>query len=494
MKNIGLLITIFVCAALFFSCGDKTPVSTTPPTGEDWTENTSSATEELPDIPLSADFGGENFYIYSAGNVAYEDFTAEETDTTPLEIAQYRCRQRVETDYNIRIVQTSEKAYSSGNGPGFKKINTMVNSGECPCDLALIAGYDVTMLGAAGMLYDLKSIPDIHLEKSWWDQNANESLEYLDVLFYTTGDITCSDNNAAYVIMFNKNMLENYSLPSPYEMVYSGDWDMENFKALCKAVTEDLDQNDVMDENDRFGLLVWVDSNLGMVHAAGQRCCVINGDQIELTLYNETTLQAVEQYLAFALDKQHALQYQAIHNTAEFSQQLWAGDHGLFWTTTMGDVQRFRETESDFGLLPYPKLTKEQDRYYSTITPFNSQFICVPLIQNDVDRTGLITEALAYYGQKEVLPAYYEVNLKGVHSRDEESLDMIDIIFDNLVYDIGFFYQIGPYNKHLNYMVSRAQNNFASMYDSLYPAAQAQIANIQKSYAAAAQQWHETGK
>ena len=448
--------------------------------------------EELLGIPATADFGGAEYRILSAGNLTYEDFTFEESSSMPLDNAQYKRKTLVEQNYNITIAEDTQKAYSSGNGPGFQALYTAANAGTTDYAVGLIAGYDVSVLGYSGYLYDMNSMPGIDLSKSWWDQKANDALTIHDLVFFTAGDYTLADNDAAYVIMFNKSILDNYGLDSPYDMVYDNEWTLETFGTLCKTVTEDLDQNGIMDENDRFGLLVWVDSLLGMVNAAGQRCCVIDDkDQIVLSLYNETTLDAVDRFLEIALDKQYALQYQSIRNSVEFEEQLWSGEHGLFWTTYMGNIPRFREMESDFGLLPYPKLTETQDSYYSTVTPFNSQFVCVPLVQENVERTATITEALAYYGQQIVLPAYYEVNLKGMVSRDEESSDMLDIIFDNLVYDLGFLYQIGPYNKNFNYMISRGTTNFTSVYNSLEPVAKAQLTLINNGFTKAAAMWQD---
>ena len=312
-------------------------------------------------------------------------------------------------------------------------------------------------------------------------------------VFYTAGDISPSRADAAFCILFNKKIASDYGIENPYDMVKGGKWTIENFADLCKQVTEDLNSDGIMDENDRYGLLVWVDSLLGMVNAAGQRCCVIDqNDKIVLSLYNETTLDAVDRYLAIALDKQYALQYQSVkgYKQDELERKLWSGNHGLFWTTYMGSVPKFREMESDFGLLPYPKLTATQDSYYSTVTPFNSQFVCVPVVQNNVKMTGIITEALAYYGEKDVLPAYYDINLKGMVSRDSESSEMLDIIFDNLVYDIGFLYQVGPYNKNFNYMVSGGQtSNFPTVYEELRSPAEAQLEGINKGFETAISIW-----
>ena len=287
--------------------------------------------------------------------------------------------------------------------------------------------------------------------------------------------------------MFNKQLVKNYDLDNPYELVEDGNWTLDTFGALCKTVTEDLNQDSVMNENDRFGLLVWDDSVVGIVNAAGQRCCTITPDgQIELTLYNETTIEALEKYFDIAYDTQYSFTYQRNINSGK---DMWANDQALFWTSLLGNMPAFREMESDFGILPYPKLNAEQEDYYHTVAPYNSQFICVPLVQNDVERTGVITEALAYYGQKIVLPAYYDVTLIGQSTRDEESEGMVELILDSLVFDIGYYYQIGPYNKQLIMMIRNFDRNFTSMYDSYKNSAQALLTVINEYYGKAVDQW-----
>ncbi len=477
-----------LCITALSACGKgETPQGTTA--SDATTEPVTEVTSEALGVPTHADYGGETFSILTAGNVAHRDFTFDEQSALPMDSAQYRRRARVEEDYKVKIEQTRMQGDSSGAGPGFMEVSTAVNAGESKWDLALIAGYDVSVLAYNGLLYDLNSVPGIDLTKSWWDQKANESLAMNGVMFFSTGEITTSDNNAAFVIMFNKELMRNYALDDPYQLVYDGKWTMGKFAELCKTVTEDLNQDGKMDENDRFGLLVWVDSVVGIVNAAGQRCCTIEDGEIKLTLYNETTVSALETYFSIAYDTQYAFTYQRGGSGTDYEKRLWEGDHGLFWTTYMGIVPTFREMESDFGLLPYPKLTETQDAYYSTVAPFNSQFICVPLVQDDIERTGTITEALAYYGKEIVTPVYYDVNLIGQSTRDEESADMLDIIFNSFVFDIGYYYQIGPYNKELIYMVRAYDTNFASRYDAKVRTAETLLGVINEYYKDAVAKW-----
>ena len=496
-KNMKLskILSLVVSAAAIFtlaSC-DKTPAETTASPDVTNTE----VVEDI-GIPTTADFGGGEFFILTAGSVAYEDFTVEEESSLPLDNARYKLLSKVEEDYNVDIIQDVMVGYSSASsgtpGKGYTTITQNVNSGECQYDLALVAGYDVSQLASTSYLYDLNSVKGenggIDLTKSWWDQNAVDSLSIRDVTFFTTGEITTSDNDAAFVIIFNKKLAEDYQIEDPYELVKSGKWTIDKLSEISKLVSEDLNQDGIMGLDDRFGLLIWDDSVVGIVNAAGERCCVINDKgELELTFYNETTVAALEDYFAIAYDNEHAIRYQRVVTSTEQERAFWQADHGLFWTTCMGQIPALREMESDFGILPYPKLTVAQEEYYSTIAPYNSQYICVPLIQNDVERTGIITEALAYYGQKTITPVYYDINLIGQSLRDEESEEMLDIIFGNLVYDIGYCYQIGTYNKQLIIMLRASNENITSVYDTYKMSAERQLAIINASYERAVAEW-----
>ena len=128
-------------------------------------------------------------------------------------------------------------------------------------------------------------ISGIDLTKAYWDKNAIDSLTIQGLTFFTTGEITVSDNNAAYCIMFNKGLAAEYKIENPYDLVNSGNWTIEKFGELVKKVSVDLNSDGEMGYEDRYGLLVWDDSITGMINASGQRCATINENgEIKLTL------------------------------------------------------------------------------------------------------------------------------------------------------------------------------------------------------------------
>ncbi len=482
-KIIALLLVVVMCLSFVACGGDVEDTKPVVDVSDDIGEQ-----QEMPDIPLQYDYEGYEFTFLSCGNGKALELSADEESSIPLDNAMYKRKAKMENDYNIEIEEVSEFAYSSGGGPGFKRISNQVNSGDYTYDTALIAGYDVSVLAYGGYLYDLASVPTINLEKSWWDQNATESLSVKGTVFFTNGDLTIADNKQAFALMFNKKLMSDYNLESPYDLVYNGEWTFEKFGEMVKAVGEDVNQDGTYDENDLYGLLVWDDSIVGVVNAAGQRCCTISDEGvIELTFYNESTLSALEQYAEIAYDEQHAIHWQRIASDAV--NGIWQSNRGLFNATRVESIISYREMESDFGVLPYPKLNVQQENHYSTVAAYGTPYICLPLMQEDLDRTGTITEALAYHGQKIVLPALYDVSLIGQGTRDEDSEGMLEIIFDNLVYDIGYIYQIGPYNKQLIYKLRDRDANFTSMYDTYKPAAQAMLNLINKAYDDAVAEW-----
>ncbi len=86
-------------------------------------------------------------------------------------------------------------------------------------------------------------------------------------------------------------------------------------------------------------------------------------------------------------------------------------------------------------------------------------------------------EELAYQGKKLLTPAYYDQTLIGQYTRDEESVDMLDIIFATRVYDVGIYYKIGTYKDQLaNAFVNRP--TIASMYETYRPQAESLINQI----------------
>ena len=131
-------------------------------------------------------------------------------------------------------------------------------------------------------------------------------------------------------------------------------------------------------------------------------------------------------------------------------KEVWGGngvmdtafkeDRILFFDTSMARVTFYRNMESDFGIIPPPKRDAAQADYISTVSVRSTNSLAIPVTVSDFERTGIITDALAAESRYRVIPAYYEVQLKTKYARDDESAEMLDIIFAGRKFDVGLLY------------------------------------------------------
>ena len=206
-----------------------------------------------------------------------------------------------------------------------------------------------------------------------------------------------------------------------------------------------------------------------------------NGE-LTLTLNDERTMAFFDKLPSFYADE-IAYAYQRVSYDITTPINMFANNQALFFAQLLDLVSYLRDMETDFGLLPQPKASVEQKEYYNTIGSWHSVFLCVPAVQENAERTGVILESLAAESLNVVTPAYYEQTLVGKYVRDEESVATLDIILATRVYDLGWFYGIGGYNEAVMNVWRKDANNFASMYKAVERVANKSLDQINEAFA-----------
>lgn len=482
---------VFICVS-FASCGNEADVSggggNNDPEGG--TQSGRTAEEAaLGDIP-EENYNGHEFKILISINslaAVWNDFHAENETGDVINDAIYKRNRYVEDKYNIKISDTeAPPTEDEVNRPDTQKaIKNFVQSGDYAYDAFMLTGYAASELALGGFLMDMNNMNPIDLTKPWWDQKANADLMLKNKMFYTTGDISNVTNQATFAIMFNKKMLSDYGLESPYDFVKSGEWTYSKLNEMCVDVSADLNGDGKYNFDDRYGALIWGDTMLAAVNSIGEKCVQVNNNgELELALNNERVLSAFNNFTELAFDKIRSFQYQNNGDWSDVkSTAMFENGQALFYLKTMQMSLLLRAMETDFGILPYPKLDKSQQNYYSTVSSWDSGFICVPAVQEDEYRTAAILEALAAESANTVKPAYYDLSLKGKYARDEESEEMLDLIFSSKTYDLGWFYRVGMYYAQMMYLNYNYDTNFASMYEKNYDAAVSDLNKINETFA-----------
>lgn len=314
------------------------------------------------------------------------------------------------------------------------------------------------------MLYDYNDIDEIQFDQPWWDQQIRNELSVEGKSFFATGDISIMDNEATWCILFNKKMIEDYDLDDPYTLVREGVWTIDKMYEMAKSVSKDLDGDGKMGKADQFGFLTEIYNVYALWVGGDNRIIEKDGDDLPISaMYNERSAAAYDKVVEFTFDESvSAIAGRAVFPAYSDMNVCFTEGRGLFDYGAMALISDFRESETDFGILPSPKLDAAQERYCNTFSPYNLMAYAIPATASDVSRVGTILEAMAQVSEHILTPAYMDVSLVGKFIRDNESEEMIELLLATRSYDLGAIYQWGNSFSIFNNATKSRAGTFAS--------------------------------
>lgn len=80
-------------------------------------------------------------------------------------------------------------------------------------------------------------------------------------------------------------------------------------------------------------------------------------------------------------------------------------------------MERYRDTNVDYGIIPYPKYDEAQKEYLSLNW---TGLQCIPVSCKNIELAGMVAEELGYENKKSVLPTYFDQLLDGKIARHGE--------------------------------------------------------------------------
>ena len=428
-----------------------------------------NATEDIyaDDLP-DGDFGNVEFKI-AVQDVPwlYVIYDSEEETGDLLNDAVYKRNRKTEERFNVKITQS----------PAVDTFKKNVNAGIDAYQLYLPVDRDALTFGAEGLIYKIAEIPNIDITKPYWSQSLNACLTVKNDLYFAYGSFNLSVYDYTHVLLFGKQMISDLGLESPYNLVKSGNWTFDKYGEMAKAAVKDLDGNGSMDDNDMYGL-VSIDKHVlpcFWIGAGVQSISKSNGDIPQFTLIGDEKFASV-------IDKIFALTYD---NNSWYPGSLteektlrFIDGCTLFADSTFKGVGDLRSIETDFGIIPYPKYTADQDKYHTRVEGGNPGVVPITA-SSDLQMIGTVLEALNAESAKMVIPKYYDVTLKTKHARDEESSEMLDLIFAGRVYDLGDTYWCMILRDGIFLtMYSKNDRNLASQLEKVEPKINSEIDKV----------------
>ncbi len=497
-RTLSLCLAALLLTASLAACGGAGDTQTAETTGaQNNTDTAASETEEPAYVPAVTDMGGREFHIMSKmendenGRWTAEDFKIEEADGDVINDAIFNRNQKLEELFNCDIVNHFEAMGNLFSYTLYGTISKLVQAGDTMYDFVMPPIQDCAKLASDGMLWDLTMFDSINLDQPWWNQVFDEATTIGGKSFYGNGDISLTFMRAAYAIFFNKTVLENYDLESPYTVVDEGKWTIDRLMEMARSATEDINGNGYMDSEDNIGMAMLYNSGEAFYAATGVKLVTVEDGRLTWTGDSAKSLAVMEKIYQIYDEKQTTINcdtaslmsgsYASMTNV-DRGAAFMSNNKTLFLFGTMNNVPLMRNMEGDFGILPLPKFDDNQERYFSYVHTWSASAAAIPITAQLPEETALFMEAAAYYAREEITPAYYNVALKTKYARDEESQKMLDIIYENRWCDLGNLYNVGEVLTGMTSLVTTGKNTFASMIASKESNIEATLEQINEAF------------
>lgn len=440
IKRILSFILIFTfLVTMFISCGNKTPNNANETTSnksnnndeENDTENVENTVmrDNLP----SMDFGGTKFRILSYETVNCNGIhVVEEQSGEPVNDKTYEVIRNIEERFNVEFTEYLDSALTNTG------IRNSILAGDDAYELVLPNDLNSFAFVQNNLALNYSLLPYIDLSQPYWDQSLNNHISINNQYYYALGGIDFSHLDYTHVMIFSKRMIENYSLSDPYAIVKEGKWTIDKMREYMKVVSSNLDFK-THEDSDIYGYAATAKQVLANFWMSSGEFSIAKDENDQpyfAVMDNEKFGNIVGKMFEILWDDGYWYYTTSNDNTVPGIANLIESDRVLFSDSTFHYVKTLRTVDADFGLLPYPKWDENQDVYYSRVEG-GTRFPIVPITVTDLEFVSIIMEALACESMNTLLPAYYEVGLKGKVTRDEDSSDMIDLIYNTRVYDMG---------------------------------------------------------
>ena len=446
----ALLLILALLLPLLVSCGesaanpgdDAGSPAADPSAGVN-PEEAAPEEEEDPNAHLYADlpagnYEGRTFTILAPRHTEY-DFVGE-VDGDIISEAVYKRNLAVETALNISFTPVTEPGlWDDRDGFTGKVKNSVIAADDA---YQLVSGYGayITAVAADGVFANWNRVNGVNFEKPWWNSDIVREMNVADHLFYITGDLTMTSVEYLFSIFFNKLLMADTGLASPYDVVREGKWTFDALKSYSSVFAIDADGDGKMTVDDIYGYSTDSTNFVSGYMAAFDADVTVPGeDGLPVLAISEESF--IDKFLALFdfLRKSECVflstdEGSYVGDTRDASKVFSEG-RALFLADILGNAAMMRDVDFDFGIIPYPKYTEDQEAYHTTAWDAYNLF-SVPRTA-ELDFVGVVTENMAARSFETVLPAFYDKALLSKYARDEDSAEMITVIRAGATYNFG---------------------------------------------------------
>lgn len=333
-------------------------------------------------------------------------------------------------------------------------------------------------LASEDKLVDLNTIENFDIYAPWYDKNATDAFSIANHVYFTTGDITILNKVCSPSVLFNKDMITTYHLDNPYQLVRDKEWTFDKMMSMAKQVA--IDNGDF--EKNVYGMVTDFGDPFNFLGGSGEK--IIEKDENDLPYLSIGNARSVS-IAQHILDTYAAGDTYLIH-AHECPDPIWVTSlavfgegRALFRPSAFSATTKLRkQSVIEFGIVPLPLMDETQEDYVSYCGTGEVAGIAIPTSAPDYDFSAYMIDAYSAYAKVYITHAYTDINLYQRDARDDESEEMLDIIFSHIAYDMGECYNIGGYKSTFYELCKQRSTDLQSKLSSVEESAKSKIQEI----------------
>ena len=430
MKRNLALILFFSMLAGLTACGESSGVSeTTEPTGETITPESG--------YTFRKDWDGETVSFLNFDNPfgMNAKITADSENGEVLNDAMYRQTLALEDNMGVTLEENNIK-----HEEFLEFARNIIVSGEDTYDFFVVNDANIMTFTQENLLLNLLDFEDLQLNEDWWLHETNDLVRIGDSLYCAKGYSCLLVVDSLNIMLFNEDLAEKLQLETPYGLVKDGSWTLDKFAEYLKAgaalnLGTDIPDTDNVWNYDQPGNGA---ACSGLLVGCGETSFEVKDGQIVCSAGSERFYNVCDKIASImSLNKPYIFSKEQYGVGTKF-----VTNQALFSYGEIKSTQELRSKDFSFGILPPPKYDEQQDRYYCR-TSWTSAGFSIPQTAADPEMSAAVMDALNYLSYDIVWPTYREVVLEQKNLRNEESIEILDIILRSGVPAFNTVYSIG---------------------------------------------------
>lgn len=186
-------------------------------------------------------------------------------------------------------------------------------------------------------------------------------------------------NDSMMITAYNRDLLEQYGLPDPWELYLAGEWTYDMLEELATVISQDTDGDGIIDQRGMTDISRWEDV-IRFAHSNGvETAAQIDGKWV-FTYNTEAAIEAINTVIRW--------REKGIMGSGDFN----AGKVGFIVHTHLAGIRHAKAAGINYGLVPMPRGPHADRHYYPTFS-----FWMMTLPVNAEDPEGLIALANFLY-------------------------------------------------------------------------------------------------